>query len=440
MKVLPSPHKASTQSVWSPCSYDGMGYMNLQVEKASGAWIMLESGERLLDASSSWWTKSFGHGHPSLKKALTDQLDCYEHVMQSQLISDTARLLSEELLSFAPHLAKVFYAGDGASAVEIAMKMSIHARHNKQEKRTHFAALSGSYHGETAAALSVTDIPKFRDAYASLLHDVTFIKAIPYVSGEEDPLWSDAEFAWRRTEKQLTPIADQLTAVIIEPVLQASGGMRLYSADFLKRLERWCRNHNVHLIADEIMTGFCRTGRFFASDHANLKPDMICVGKGMTSGMLPMSAVMASEPLFDACYNGLPFLHSHTFSAYALGASVAYETCQLARELDAFVQQKKSKKIFEAMTCIANHTGRLHNLRHLGMMVAADIDTKLDNATLQQLMFEEGIRQGILIRPIGKTLYWTPPLNITWDEIDHMRESTDRVLRKVIKNEPYRQD
>jgi adenosylmethionine---8-amino-7-oxononanoate aminotransferase len=244
--------------IWHPCSQmkDYEAFKPMVVKSAKGSCIELEDGRKIIDAISSWWCKSLGHAHPRLQQALLSQMERFEHVIFANTTNELIVNLSQKISQLTKLLNKVFYTGDGSCAVEVAMKMSLHLRQIQGEvKRTRFLALENGYHGETIATLSVSDEKIYRDPYRALLFETEFIGPIPYVSGNKDPLWNDCQSYWDRVEPLLESYANTATAIILEPIVQGAGGMKIYSQDFLKRLRLWTAKHGVHLIADEIMTG-----------------------------------------------------------------------------------------------------------------------------------------------------------------------------------------
>src|SRR3989338_8937559 len=249
--------------IWHPCSQmkDYEQFPPLVISRAYDCYFELADGTKIIDAVSSWWCKSLGHGHPEIKTALFKQAERYEHVLGVNTCQDVLVELSEQLCQLCPNLNKVFYASEGSSAVEVAIKMSIHARNIQGEKqRNKLMSLQNAYHGETGLAMSVSDLGLYRDAYKTLLLPTLVLKNIPYVTSRDDPLWQDCSLFWPQIEQQLNQHTDELSAIIIEPIVQGAAGMLIYSQDFLRRLRIWTKENNVHLIADEIMTGFGRTG------------------------------------------------------------------------------------------------------------------------------------------------------------------------------------
>lgn len=422
--------------LWHPCSQmkDYENFLPLIIRKAQGPYLELEDGCQLIDAISSWWCKSLGHNHPFLKKALLAQIEKFEHVILANTTHETIVHLSEQLSRLTQTLDKVFYAGDGSCAVEIAMKMSLHARKILGEKnRTHFIALSNSYHGETVGALSMSDLGLYRAPYQSLCFDVDFIQNIPYVSGTQDPLWKDCSEHWLLIEKQLAPLASKTTALFVEPIVQGAGGMLIYSQDLLCRLRKWCDAHNIHLIADEIMTGIGRTGKMLACEHANIEPDFVCLSKGLTSGWLPLSAVLTSEKIYQLFYDdystGKAFLHSHTYTGNALAVSVASACLQFMEEQKICDQvQKRFSFMQKLMEKTAEKTGRLKNIRGIGGIVAADLVVKNTELRCGYAVYQEAVKRGALLRPLGNTIYWLPPLNIEESVLYDLQRITEEAI------------
>ncbi len=442
MKSVENLHARALKNTWHPCSQmkDHEIMPLLEIASAQGCYFKTNDGSYILDAISSWWCKSLGHGHPRLKLALMKQLDQFEHVILAGTTNNTIVNLSEKLTSLMPELNKVFFASDGSSAIEIALKMSLHAHQITGEpQRTRFLALENGYHGETIGALSVSDLGLYKSPYKSLLFPTTFIRNIPYVTGLDDPLWNDCHLQWNEIEKQLMNDVGQLSAIILEPIVQGSGGMKIYSADFLKRLSHWAKNHGVHLIADEIMTGMGRTGKILACEHASIVPDFLCLSKGLTSGFLPMSTVLTTQKIYNYFYDdyetGKSFLHSHTFSGNALAAAVAYETL-LIMQSESILDRATSigKCMLNNMHSLANELGVLKNVRGIGAIVAADLpdDIRVPRLSLQIAM--RAAKQGVFLRLIGRTLYWMPPLIAEENDLNLLYQVTRNVLKSFLSS------
>lgn len=426
--------------IWHPCSQmkDYEQFQPVVIKKARGSYIELLNGQKIIDAISSWWCKSLGHNHPRLKQALLKQLNQFEHVILANTTHETIIQLAEKILATTKSLKKIFFASDGSSAVEIALKMSTHARLIKGETpRTHFLALSNSYHGETLGAMSVSDLGLYREPYKNLLFPCQFISEIPYVQTKNDPAWFDCNDIWHRTLQQLEPFAESATAIIIEPIVQAAGNMKIISQDFIRRISVWAKKNNVHLIADEIMTGVGRTGTLFACEHAGIEPDFMCLSKGLTSGWLPFSVMLTSNAIYDLFYDdyrsGKSFLHSHTFSGNALACSIALETLNIMEEENIYHKVAALElQLLQYMHEIEKNTGRITNVRGIGGLVAADLIVKDNQQRAGFELFKNALKNGALLRPIGNTIYWLPPLNVEAETLDQLKDITQQSINETL--------
>ena len=429
--------------IWHPCSQmkDYLTFPPLLVSKAYGPFIELENGHRVIDAISSWWCKSLGHNHPRLKKALYAQLDRFEHVIFANSTHEIIVQLSEKLAMLSPGLDKVFYASEGSSAVEIALKMALHAQQIKGfPARNQFTALQNGYHGETFMALGLSDLGLYRKPYESQLIQPQFISHIPYVSSREDPLWKDCSSYWPAIEKQLEQQAANLAAIIVEPIVQGAGGMLIYSQDFLRRLRKWTQVHGIYLIADEIMTGLGRTGLALACEHAQIQPDFICLSKGLTSGWLPMSAVLTRTDIYNLFYGDYSieknFLHSHTFSGNALAAAVALECLTVMEEENIYAQVREKENVLKKLMLeVADRTEKLTNIRAIGAIVAADLVLTEEEKSqrIGYRIFQQAVKMGAWLRPLGNTIYWLPPLNIDTNTLEKLKVITIQSVNNTFR-------
>jgi adenosylmethionine---8-amino-7-oxononanoate aminotransferase len=452
-------------SFWHPASQmrHYRDFPPLEVVGARGCRLELADGSTVLDAISSWWCKSLGHGHPRLREALEAQLRRFEHVIVAGTTNDPLVRLCERLLALANgrpaadwgaraapgrqpgHFGKVFLADNGSTAVEIALKMALQAQAQRgQPHRTRFAALAGGYHGETVGALSVGDLGLYGGPFRSLTFSVAKLAGLPYRSGPDDPRWMDADDAWPGLEAQLAPLAPALAAVIYEPVLQAAGGMRLYSPALLARLGRWARAHDVFLVADEIAAGLGRVGAMLASHLAGpgeIPPDFVVLSKALTGGFLPLSAVLTTDAvyaLFDDDGLERAFLHSNTYTGNALGVAVALAALDVYADGDVLAMVQARGTILRAeMAALVESRPRLANLRSAGLTAAVDLVSPsgppLDPALRTgQRVCREAVRRGALLRPLGDTVYLFPPLNTPPEDLRAMvsvlADSVDCVL------------
>jgi adenosylmethionine-8-amino-7-oxononanoate aminotransferase len=418
---------------------DYASFPPLEVVGAEGSHLILKDGRKIIDAVSSWWCKSLGHGHPGLRDALIRQAGKFEHVISANTSTEVLVQLSEKLAELCPPLDKVFYGGDGSTAVEIALKLALHAQRVKGEShRTKFIALENGYHGESSLALAVSDLGLYREPYDSVLPEPSILLSLPYVSSSNDPLWSDCGEVWPVLEAQLQPWAGTAAALILEPVLQGAGGMKVYSPDLLRRLREWTRKHGVYLIADEILTGFWRTGEKLAVRHAGIAPDMLCLSKGLTGGWLPFSAVLIDPTIYDLFLSdygqGRDFLHSNTYSGNALGAAVALEALRLYSEPEfPKTVSALSRKMATCWEQTVLATGAFENSRTLGTVVAADLKlpAELRGKRVGFQVYQEAMKQGALLRNLGNTVYWLPPLNSAPAVIEQLAEITAKSVLSV---------
>ncbi len=415
---------------WHPCMQMKTFETNpaLEIKSASGPWITLTDNRKIFDAISSWWCKSLGHNHPRLKQALKNQADKFEHVIFANTRYEAIDNLCEKLTDLMPNFNKVFFASDGASSIEISMKMSIQAMQIKGKiNKTKFLSLENSYHGDTAGALSVSDVGKFKDPFKPLTFETYKLKDLPYVTGVDDPSWHSIADIWPKYLAQLEPLKDSLAAIICEPIVQGAGGIKIYSPDLLRRLSKWCKQNDVYLIADEIMTGIGRTGKMSACEHANIQPDFACYSKGLTSGWIAFSVCVTTDEVYDLFYSddiSKAFLHSHTYSGNALAASIALETLNIFSEenICEHVNKTLAPCIKANMQNLISQTKIFHNFRSIGAIGACDIlpehSSILPNITKKL----SKANPGALIRPIGNTFYIMPPLNSSVTDINKLFE------------------
>lgn len=421
------------QHIWHPCTQmkDFEQFPPLVIEKAKGNYLYTSQGV-LIDAISSWWCKSLGHGHTAVIDAITSQLSRFEHVISANTTHPGAVALAEKLAKITQN-QHAYFASDGSSAVEIAMKLAVHATQIKgfNDKRE-FIALTNGYHGETIATMSVSDLSRFNAPYQGMGMSCHFIEPA-YVSSIDSALWSNSDTHWQKIYPNLMRIKERVCAIILEPIVQGAGGMLCYSADFLRKIAQWAKEHDIYLIADEIMTGIGRTGQWLALDHAKIKADMVCLSKGLTSGSIPFSCVMLNHALFSLFYTDSPspnsFLHSHTYSGNPLGIHAALATIQVIEQEDLITKaQNLGKRMLNAMEGIAKQSQKLTNVRGIGPVVAADL---MDSQLSSTAIYQAGLKHGILLRPIGKTIYWMLPLNTEHLVVDTLAENTLKMLLGV---------
>ena len=408
----------SLAAVWHPCTQmkQHERFPLVPVARASGAWLEDFEGRRLVDGVSSWWVNLLGHSHPQIVAAIADQASRLDHAMLAGFTHEPVVELSERLAGIAPgKLGHAFYASDGASATEIALKMAFHywANHGKPTK-SRFVYLEGGYHGETAGALAVTDVPVFRDAYAPLLRR-NIVTPFPaaHAGNREFQCEDCAAEAAGALAKLLERQADGIAALIVEPMVQGASGMRMYHPLYLRRARELCDRHEVLLIADEIMTGFGRTGTMFACEQAGIAPDFLCLSKGITGGTLPLSCVLSTDDVYEAFYDdsvARGFLHSHSYTGNPIACRAACTVLDIL-ERDRVLEATRGKaKRFDALAAPLSAHAAVRDWRRLGMIWAFEVATGA--ADFAPRAFEIALRHGALLRPIGNTVYFMPPYAI----------------------------
>lgn len=433
----------SLKSVWHPCTqmqhHETLPLIALS--HGRGAWLFDRDGQRYLDAISSWWTNLFGHANPRINAALIDQMNRIEHVMLAGCTHEPVIELSERLSALTQHaLGHCFYASDGASAVEIALKMSFHFwRNSGWTAKQEFVCLKGSYHGETIGALAVTDVALFRDAYGPLLNNA-LVAASPdaRLAREGEDAVEAARRAAAELERLLQERADSIAAVIVEPLVQCATGFAMHDPAYLRELRRLCNEHRVHLIADEIAVGSGRTGTFFACEQAGIWPDFLCLSKGISAGYLPLSLVMTTDDVYRAFYSedvARGFLHSHSYTGNPLACRAALAALSIFDQDDVLDNNRgRAERLSKKLAPLASDP-RIRHFRNRGMIWAFDaaIDDPAQAASFSRRFFAEALEHEMLLRPIGATVYLMPPYILGDDEIDLLAERTAAVFDKVMR-------
>ncbi len=438
--------------LWHPCTqmhdHDpaGEGVPMVPIVRGEGAWLIDADGRRYLDGISSWWTNLFGHANPRIGAALAEQARTLEHVIFAGFTHEPAIALAEELVRVTPAgLERVFYADNGSAAIEVALKMSFHYWLNQGHgEKTRFIALGGSYHGETLGALSVSDVALYRKTYAPLLLTPFLAPSPDAYQGE--PGESSAQTANRRLAGMralLERHAHETCAVIVEPLVQCAGGMRMYHPDYLTGLRALCDEFAVHLIADEIAVGFGRTGTLFACEQAGISPDFLCLSKGLTGGFLPLSAVLIRSAIYEAFYAeynaGKAFLHSHSYTGNPLACRVALETLAIFREEPVLERNRMlSAHLAQRLAPLRAHP-KVADVRQTGMIAA--IELVADKASRRPYppsqrrglrVYLHGLENGVLLRPLGDVIYFMPPYVVTEAELDLLVDVATRGIELAV--------
>ena len=436
----------SLKAVWHPCTqmkqHADHALPLIPIARGEGAWLYDFDGKRYLDGISSWWVNLFGHCNPRINAALRDQLESLEHVILAGCTHAPVVELSERLSALTGgRLGHAFFASDGASATEIALKMSFHSWRNRgRSGKQDFLCLAGSYHGETVGALAVTDVAIFRDAYAPLIRPAAIVPSPDARRAESGETAAEvAQHAAAALEKHLEAHHQHLAALIVEPLIQCASGMAMYDPEYLRLARELCDRYEVHLICDEIAVGCGRTGTFFAHEQAStgtkpFTPDFICLSKGISGGYLPLSIVLSTDDIYAAFYDDATargFLHSHSYTGNALACRAALATLDIFEADDVLAGNvERSAKLAATLAPLADHSAVRH-LRQRGMILAFDVAS--DDPHFSRRFYRAALARETLLRPIGKTVYLMPPYIISDEEIAHLGRAVAESLDVALK-------
>jgi adenosylmethionine-8-amino-7-oxononanoate aminotransferase len=403
--------------VWHPFTQHAVAPDAVAIARAEGAWLHTADGRAILDAISSWWVNIHGHGHPRIARAIAEQARQLEQVIFAGFTHAPAEALARKLVGIAPGgLGHVFFSDSGSTAVEVALKMAVGAWHNRGRQRRRILALEHAYHGDMFGTMAVGHRGVFSAPYDDMLFDVV---RLPFPAHGEGQRTIDA------LANALRDGPNDFAALIVEPLVLGAGGMLIYAPDVLAEMATLCRQHNIFLIADEVMTGFGRTGTMFACEQAQVAPDLICLSKGLTGGFLPMGATLASEEIYRAFHStdrSKTFFHSTSYTGNAIACAAAVAS------LEIFETEPVMRRIAEIAS---HHTRRLPRfaddprvaeVRHIGTIAAIDLKVP-DRGYLAGLgprLQAFYLERNILLRPLGNTVYLLPPYCITPDELDRI--------------------
>ena len=423
--------------LWHPCTQmkDHEVVPLTPLRSGRGVWLEDFDGRRYLDAVSSWWVNLFGHANPRIAAAVKEQVDTLEHAIFAGFSHAPAIELAERLVSIAPPgLSRVFLADNGSAAVEVALKMSFHYwRNTGRGERKRFIALTGGYHGETLGALSVGHVPLYRETYGPLLLETVHVESPDCFTREPGESWEECSLRrFEAMERTLATHADEVCAVIVEPLVQCAAGMRMYHPAYLRRLRDACDRYGVHLIADEIAVGFGRTGTLFACEQAGITPDFLCLSKGLTGGFLPLSAVLTRDGVYDAFYDDYEkltaFLHSHSYTGNPLACRAALATLDLFRDEPWLERNRATAQRMAAAAAPLADLPHVAEVRQTGMIVAIELAGFPWHERRGLRAYRHALTRGVLLRPIGDVLYWMPPYVIDEDELAHLAQVTREAI------------
>ncbi len=446
---MPTIEERDLRHIWHPCAQmkDYEQLPPMVIDHAKGAWLCDVHGKSYLDIVSSWWANLLGHSNEKINARIAAQLDRLEHVIFANFSHRPAIELAERLATLVPEgLTKFHFNDNGSSAVEAALKMAFqYCQQTGRTGKTRFMCLSEGYHGETIGALSVGSMDLFAEMYKPMMMDNIHIEApdcyrCPY--GETRDTCSCACF--EHAERAFAAHGHETAAMIVEPLLQGSAGMRIYPEEYLRKLRALCDAYDVLLIADEIATGFGRTGRLFACERAGITPDLMCLSKGLTGGYMPMSITVVKQKIYDAFYadwsEGKAFMHSHTYAGNPLGCSAALAVLDILDEENILERAEETASWLSArMEETFGAHPNVGEIRHIGLIHAVELvedraaKRPFDGGRrLGYAIYRRALQHGLLLRPLGDVLYFNPPLNIGRDDLDtaiaRMKQSMDEVL------------
>lgn len=415
--------------VWPPytSSERHEGTEPLVITAAEGPWIVDADGRRYLEGNGSWWTCTLGHGHPRLRAALARQAEQLMHVAAGGITHAPVALLAKELVEVAPTgLTRAHFSDDGSTAVEVAVKAAFqYWQQNGRPTRTRFISLAGAYHGDTLGAASLASLEEFHHVFGPLLFEVI---RTPDAADPEG--W---EKAFAHVEAELRARPDEIAGVIVEPLIQGAAGMRMYAPQLLARLREVTREVDTFLIADEVFTGYGRTGAMWACELAGITPDFLCTAKGFTAGVLPMAATLATDRVYDGFRGGAEraLMHGHTFCGNPLGAAVAREVLAVYRDEDVLGQVRRKAPLVEAAFARLGELEGVRRVRSLGLVGAADLGEGGYRGQAGWNVFEAALARGVFLRPLGDTVYVTPPLNISEADLTHLLDVLTESVRQA---------
>jgi adenosylmethionine-8-amino-7-oxononanoate aminotransferase len=406
--------------IWHPCSqmkdYETLPF--IPIKSAKGAYLYDFDGNRYLDGISSWWVNLFGHSNEYINQKIKEQLETLEHVIFAGFTQESGVRLAERLVALTPKkLQKVFFADNGSSAIEIALKMSFQYYKNQGEVRDIFISLQNSYHGETMGALAVGDVALYKEIYGEILIKTVQAKS-PALVSEVEALQS-MELLFKKHDKKIS-------AVVIEPLVQCAGSMAMYDASYIKNIRALCDKYGVFLIADEIAVGFGRIGSMFACESAGVTPDFLCLSKGITGGYLPLSCVLTTDDIYSAFYcdysEGKSFLDSHSYTGNALDCAAANATLDIFENEDIInknrVKIKKLSNLLERFKTLPN----VKEVRQRGFIAAVELKGYKPEQRIGLKVYQYALAHEVLLRPLGNVIYFMPPYIVSNEELKKMTD------------------
>lgn len=417
--------ESDNKNIWHPFTQHQTAKNNIAILRGEGVLLFDENNTPYIDAISSWWTNLFGHSNPIIANAIKHQVDTLEHVIFAGFTHQPAVELAENLLKLLPkEQSKVFFSDNGSTCVEVALKMAIQFWFNKGIEKQTIIAFKNAYHGDTFGAMSVGARGLFNQAFESFLFNVEFID-----------LPNEANFQNVLANFEQTIQQNNVAAFIFEPLIQGSAGMLMYNAAHLDTLIEVAQKNNVICIADEVMTGFGRTGKTFASSYLKHQPDIFCLSKGITGGFLPLGITTCKQEIFDAFLSNdklKTFFHGHSYTGNPLACTAANASLKLLQQSSANILDLVEWQKYFAENLKQNN--KVEHVRKLGTIVAFDIKTENTSNyfnNLRDFLYDNFIENGVLLRPLGNTVYILPPYIITKSQLQKIYDVIDKVIKKL---------
>ena len=425
---MPTIKERDKQVIWHPYTPMKAWPEAIAIVKGEGAYLIDEDGNKYIDAISSWWVTLHGHAHPYIAEKVSEQLSVLEQVIFAGFTHEPAVRLAERLLEILPNgMSKIFYSDNGSTAVEVALKMALQYWNNKGTEKKKIAALQNAYHGDTFGAMAVSGRSVFTDAFADLLFDVEFV---PFPSKGKEA----ESIAGLESILQMEDVA----AFIVEPLVQGSAGMQMYSPEILEQYFRLCKQYDTLIIADEVMTGFGRTGTLFACDHLDIQPDIVCLSKGLTGGTMPLGVTASTQAIFDAFYDDdrtKMLYNGHSFTANPVICTAALASLDLLLKESCTENRDRIARSHASFAKTIEHHPLVAQVRQTGTIIAIELktDTPSYHHSLRDVMYRYFIDKKIVMRPLGNIIYILPPYCISDDELSYIYKSIDELLQQLNK-------
>jgi len=423
---MPTIKERDREVIWHPYTPMKIWPEAIAIVKGEGVYLIDEDGNKYIDAISSWWVNLHGHAHPYIAQKVSEQIAVLEHCIFAGFTHEPAVMLAERLLEILPNgMKKIFYSDNGSTAVEVAIKMALQYWNNKGVKKKKLVALQNAYHGDTFGAMAVSGRSIFTDAFTDFLFDVTFIP-----------------FPHKETEQQSIDALESIlqhgdtAAFIVEPLIQGTAGMQMYSPTVLEHSFQLCKKYDALIIADEVMTGFGRTGKLFACGNIDTTPDIICLSKGLTGGTMPLGVTAATQDIFDAFYDDdrlKTLYHGHSFTANPTICTAALASLDLLLADECAESRKRITKAHSAFAMQINDDPMVADVRQTGTILAVELKTDAPSYHyyLRDMIYNFFIDRKIIMRPLGNVIYIMPPYCITNDELNYVYGCIIELLAKL---------